>query len=219
MRYKRCKRNLLSRGVSKENILLLPPDNHEPVPTPIRNDLAAFEQEQLKVEQDERKRKAKEVFQSSCLKTTEKELYECMVAVETSAGPEMKASMMVLREILEDKLKNQHKNLGTLGCKEAMSERKRLCKIKTKTWLKACSRHCRCLLHPKLWKMIMKCLATDPKLHLMFHKTTLISSGHSCQARSKNFQTVQHYRQTWTTTHSQRNCVDTAVRRDKEILR
>ena len=127
MRYERTKQNLLSRGVSKENILLLPRDNNEPLPTPIRNELAAFEQEQLKAELDERKGKAKKVFQSSWLKTTEKKLYECMVAVETSAGPEMKASMMALREILEDKLKNQHKNLGTLGCKEALSEQKRLC--------------------------------------------------------------------------------------------
>lgn len=31
----------------------------------------------------------------------------------------MKASMKALREILEDKLKNNHRNLGTLECEEA----------------------------------------------------------------------------------------------------
>ena len=106
MVYERCKQNLFSSGVSKEHILLLPRDNNEPLPTPIRNYLAAFEQEQLEAELDARKRKAKEVFQSSWLKTTAKELYECMVTLETSVDPEMKASMMALREILEDKLKN-----------------------------------------------------------------------------------------------------------------
>jgi len=31
------------------------------------------------------------------------------------------------REVLEDKLKNQHKHLGTLGSKEALEERRRTC--------------------------------------------------------------------------------------------
>ena len=35
--------------------------------------------------------------------------------------------MMALSEIIQDKLKNHHRNVGTLGCKEALSERKRLC--------------------------------------------------------------------------------------------
>ena len=39
----------------------------------------------------------------------------------------MKASMMEPKELFEYELKNQHRNLGTLGCKEALSERKRLC--------------------------------------------------------------------------------------------
>ena len=34
---------------------------------------------------------------------------------------------MALSEIIRDKLKNHHRNVGTLGCKEALSERKRLC--------------------------------------------------------------------------------------------
>ena len=57
----------------------------------------------------------------------ERELHECMVNLQTSLQPEMEASMMVLSEILKDKLKNHHRNLATLGRKEALSERKRLC--------------------------------------------------------------------------------------------
>ena len=34
---------------------------------------------------------------------------------------------MALSEIIEEKMKNHHRNVGTLGCKEALSERQRLC--------------------------------------------------------------------------------------------
>ena len=126
MRYEGYQQHLLSRGVSKENVALLPRDDTEPLPTPIRNDLAVFEQEQVKAEQEAREKRAKEVFQSSWLQNTERELHECMVALQTGLHQEMKASMMALREILQDKLKNHHRNLGTVRCKEALSERKRL---------------------------------------------------------------------------------------------
>ena len=35
--------------------------------------------------------------------------------------------MDALREILEEKLKDHHNNLGTLGCQEALAERKKVC--------------------------------------------------------------------------------------------
>ena len=107
--------------------MLLPRNCTEPLPTPIRNDLASFEQEQVKAELEARKKRAKEVFQSSWLKNTERELHECIVNLQSGLQPEMEASMMALSKILQDKLKNHHRNLGTLGCKEALSERKRLC--------------------------------------------------------------------------------------------
>lgn len=43
MRYESYQQRLLSRDVSKENVMLLPHDDTEPLSTPIRNDLAAFE--------------------------------------------------------------------------------------------------------------------------------------------------------------------------------
>lgn len=126
-RYEGYQQHLLSRGVSEENVTLLPRDCTATLPTPIRNDLALFEQEQAKAELEARKKRAKEVFQSSWLKTTERELHECTVNLQTSIQPDMEATMMALSEIIQDKLKNHHRNLGTLGCREALSERKRLC--------------------------------------------------------------------------------------------
>ena len=35
--------------------------------------------------------------------------------------------MDALREILEEKLKDHHNNLGILGCREALAERKKVC--------------------------------------------------------------------------------------------
>ena len=126
-RYEGYQQHLLSRDVSEENVMLLPHDGTKHLPTPIRNDLAIFEQEQAKAELEARKKRAKEVFQSSWLKTMERELHECTVDLQTSLQPDMETSMTALREIIQDKLKNHHRNLGTLGCKEALSERKRLC--------------------------------------------------------------------------------------------
>ena len=52
---------------------------------------------------------------------------ECMVTLESSITPDMRDSMDALREILEEKLKDHHNNLGTLGCQEALAERKKVC--------------------------------------------------------------------------------------------
>ena len=50
-----------------------------------------------------------------------------MVTLESSITPDMRDSMDALREILEEKLKDHHNNLGTLGCQEALAERKKVC--------------------------------------------------------------------------------------------
>ena len=42
-RYEGYQQHLRSRGVSAENVMLLPRNCTEPLPTPIRNDLASFE--------------------------------------------------------------------------------------------------------------------------------------------------------------------------------
>ena len=50
-----------------------------------------------------------------------------MVTLESSITPDMRDSMDALRETLEEKLKDHHNNLGTLGCQEALAERKKVC--------------------------------------------------------------------------------------------
>ena len=41
--------------------------------------------------------------------------------------PDMRKSFTAYREVLEDKLKNHHSNLGTLVSCEALQEKKRVC--------------------------------------------------------------------------------------------
>ena len=128
MRYEKRQQHLLSRGVSTDHVSLLPHDQNEPLPTPIRKELAAFEEQLLEKERENRKKRAKKVFESQWLQATENELQDCMVALRTSLDTDMKASMNAYRELLQDKLRSHHRNLGTLGCVEALAERKRVCR-------------------------------------------------------------------------------------------
>ena len=124
-RHERHQQRLRSKGVSEENVRLLPHDPNEPLPTPI-NDLAIHEQMKARADRKGKKR-AREAFQSPWLRNTERELNECMVTLESSITHDMRDSMDALRETLEEKLKDHHNNLGTLGCQEALAERKKVC--------------------------------------------------------------------------------------------
>ena len=68
------------------------------------------------------------IFESRWLQNAEEELHECMVALQTSEDADTRASMDALRELLIKKLRNHHRNVGTLGCQEASAERKRVCR-------------------------------------------------------------------------------------------
>ena len=125
--HERHQQRLRSKGVSEENVRLLPHDPNEPLPTPIRNDLAIHKQMTARADRKEKKRRAREAFQSPWLRNTERELNECMVTLEPSITPDMRDSMDALREILEEKLNDHHNNLGTVGCQEALAERKKVC--------------------------------------------------------------------------------------------
>ena len=125
-RHERHQQCLRSKGVSEENVRLLPHDPNEPLPTPI-NDLAIHEQMKAGADRKGKKKRAREAFQSPWLRNTERELNECMVTLESSITPDMRDSMDALRETLEEKLKDHHNNLGTLGCQEALAERKKVC--------------------------------------------------------------------------------------------
>ena len=121
-RHERHQQRLRSKGVSEENVRLLPHDPNDPLPTPIRNDLATHEQMKAGADRKEKKKRSREAFQSPWLRNT-----EYMVTLESRISPDTRDSMDALREILEEKLKDHHNNLGTLGCQEALAERKKVC--------------------------------------------------------------------------------------------
>ena len=58
---------------------------------------------------------------------TEQELHDFVKSIFICGDPEMRKSLTAYREVLEDKLKNHHNNLGTLGSCETLQERKRVC--------------------------------------------------------------------------------------------
>lgn len=69
--------SLIARGVSREHADLLPRNSCDPLPTPLKDDLDALRQKEIKEEKEARKQRAKQVFEGRWLKETEKELYEC----------------------------------------------------------------------------------------------------------------------------------------------
>ena len=86
-RHERHQQRLRSKGVSEENERLLPHNPNEPLPTPIRNDLAIHEQMTARADRKEKKR-AREAFQSPWLRNTERELNEYMVTLESRISPD-----------------------------------------------------------------------------------------------------------------------------------
>ena len=69
------------------------------------------------------------MFEGSWLLRTERELHDCVRLLHDNLDENMRASMNAHLEVLQDKLKNHHSNLGTLGSKEALAERKRACRM------------------------------------------------------------------------------------------
>ena len=126
-RYAQRKAWLKEKGVSSQNAELLPEDCNEPTPSPIARDLERFARARTVAEQDTRRQAAVKAFQGAWLKETEKELQDCVRRLHSTQHPSTRHSLEAYREVLEDKLKNHHKNLGTLGSKEALEERRRTC--------------------------------------------------------------------------------------------
>ena len=89
--------------------------------------LATHEQRKARTGREGKKKRAREASHSPWLRNTERELHECMVTLESSIAPDMRDSMDALREILEEKLKDHHNNLGTLGCQGALAKREKVC--------------------------------------------------------------------------------------------
>ena len=126
-RIKQRKNLLRAKGVSSQNLSLLPDDQDEPVPSPVAKDLQKFNDAQAAAQKELRRERARRAYEGDWLRSTEKELCDCVKSIFTCVDPEMQKSLTAYREVLEDKLKNHHRNLGTLGCCEALQERKRVC--------------------------------------------------------------------------------------------
>lgn len=123
--YQQRRTNLMARGVTKENIALLPNEADQPLPTPIRKDLAVFRQKEKQKDQQSKQQRVKELFQDPWLRKTEKELFNCVKHVRSSQNPEHNRWILPMKEILENKLKMHHEKQGTLKCKEGLEERRR----------------------------------------------------------------------------------------------
>ena len=118
----------MSRGVTREHAALLPRDPSEPMPSQIANDLEVHRREALRDEIKRKMQRAVEAFENPWLVRTEKELQECTVKLNGSKiDHENRASVQAYREVLQDKLKNFHRNLGTLNCEFALDGRRRWC--------------------------------------------------------------------------------------------
>ena len=97
------------------------------MPTPIVLDLEENRRAQREHLVQQRREKARLVFAGSWLRSTEKELDECVEKYSRTDDPYMRSSLMAYQEVLSDKLKLHHQNLGTFNTEEAVAERRRVC--------------------------------------------------------------------------------------------
>ena len=119
---------LRNRGVSTQNIELLPAGPYESMPSQITNDLEVHRRKALRNKTKRKMQQAVEAFENPWLVRTEKELRECTAKVTGSnIDQENRASMQTYLDVLQDKLKNFHCNLGTLNSKFALDGRRRWC--------------------------------------------------------------------------------------------
>ena len=126
--YKQRQQSLMSRGVTREHAALLPRDPSASMPSQITNDLEVHRREALRAELKRKMQRAVEAFETPWLVRTEEELQESTVTLNGSnVDQETRASMETYREVLQDKLKNFHHNLGTLNCEFALEQRRRWC--------------------------------------------------------------------------------------------
>ena len=125
--YQDRRQNLLSRGVTEEHVELLSRDSSDPLPTPIQRDLDVANAQARREELVTNRERAKKAFESPWLQATERELYQCSLTLSAVLDRQTRASMDAYRQVLQDKLKNHHENLGTMKCEFALEARRRWC--------------------------------------------------------------------------------------------
>ena len=125
--YQDRQQNLLSGAVTEEHVELLSRDSSDPLPMPIQRDLDVANAQARREELVTNRERAKKAFESPWLQATERELYQCSLTLSAVLDRETRASMDAYRQVLQDKLKNHHENLGTMKCEFALEARRRWC--------------------------------------------------------------------------------------------
>ena len=118
---------LRDRGVSSQNLNLLSDDAAEPMPIPIARDLQRFNAAQKEAEKTFRREKARSVYAGAWLRSTERELHECLEKCRSARDQSFRKNMEAYLEILTNKLELHHKSLGTFNTAKAVEERRRAC--------------------------------------------------------------------------------------------
>ena len=120
---------LRSRGVSNANLSLLPDDLDDPTPSPIARDLERYDQARVAAEEQARREAAREAFQGTWLRSTEKDLKRCCERYQASDDSSEHSMLKAYIKQLTGKLRDHHVSLGTFGTAEAVAERRRVCTL------------------------------------------------------------------------------------------
>ena len=119
--------NLLCRGVTEEHVELLSRDSSDPLLMQIQRDLDVANAQARREELVTKRERAKKAFESPWLQATKRKLYQCSLTLSAVLDRETRASVDAYRQVLQDKLKNHHENLGTIKCEFALEARRRWC--------------------------------------------------------------------------------------------
>ena len=127
VRHEGRKEMFRNRGVSTQNIEILPADPYESMPSPILKDLEKYDEEQRRLEERRRRDRAPQAFEGEWLMTTERELHESVLKLTGERDQYMRANLQAYQELLCEKLKQHHSNLGMYNTAEALEEGRRVC--------------------------------------------------------------------------------------------
>jgi hypothetical protein len=98
------------------------------MPQPILLEMDNIHQELLKKREEEEKEKIKTTFENPWIERTERHLKACVVKLQAiPLNSNHRKSVMSLQNLLSDKLKTHHKNIGLFKCKAALLERHKKC--------------------------------------------------------------------------------------------
>ncbi|KAJ7394853.1 hypothetical protein OS493_000688 [Desmophyllum pertusum] len=125
--HKQRKAWLKEKGVSTQNVELLPSDPEERIPTVVARDLRRYEETQMAARKEARQEVARNAFDGTWIRATETELKECCGRYQASDDQSVRSNLKAYIQTLCDKLKDHHLLQGMFGTAEAVAERKRVC--------------------------------------------------------------------------------------------